>query len=129
MAELRIAEPWEIGARIKRVRKRAGLSGREMNTLIGGSNNLASVMEAGERLTHERLVKIANVCAGKGDLTDDAEVILLFILGLVEDDQIGRLRVLEGDSGGESRAVARRVRKSYQDMGLDLLLSSSGSGR
>ncbi|MGH2820220.1 MAG: hypothetical protein ACRDJ5_06180 [Actinomycetota bacterium] len=88
MATLRTVEDWELGARIKVVRRHAQLSGRKLNELIGGSNNLVSLMEAGERLTHERIVRIANECAGKGDLTDDARTIAQFIYGFVEKDEI-----------------------------------------
>lgn len=61
----------EIGNRVRRVREMANLSARQLRLALGSSDsNLISDIEAGEKkiVDYLRLVHIAKVCAGKGQL-------------------------------------------------------------
>lgn len=61
----------EIGNRVRRVREMANLSARQLRLALGSSDsNLISDIESGKKaiVDYLRLVHIAQVCAGKGQL-------------------------------------------------------------
>lgn len=60
----------EIGERIKFVRRGAGLTGRQLaNLLQNPDEGVTSKLERGLSIDFQRMLRIANVCSGRGGLT------------------------------------------------------------
>lgn len=80
---LRVPSKQEVGQRLRWLRKQAGLSGRGLSRELVGKvdPSLSPDIEKGERLTPQRLMELANIFAGRGDLIDDPEMIVGFING------------------------------------------------
>lgn len=80
---LRVPSKQEVGQRLRWLRKQAGMSGRALSLELLGKVDPSFVpdIEKGSRLTPQRVMELANVFAGKGDLIDDPEMIVGFING------------------------------------------------
>lgn len=78
---LRIPSKQEVGQRLRWLRKQADLSGRALASLLGSNDpGLVPRMEQGASLDHIRLLEIAAVLAGKGQLVDDERALADFML-------------------------------------------------
>lgn len=79
---LETASRTEVGQRVAWLRKQADLNGRDAALLIGVDDpGLFSRIELhGRSFDYERLVDIANVFAGRGQLVDEPKALFNFIL-------------------------------------------------
>lgn len=78
---LRIPTKLEVGQRLRWLRKQADLSGRALAQLLGSNDpGLVPRMEQGHSLDHIRLLEIASVLAGRGQLVSDERAIADFLL-------------------------------------------------
>lgn len=93
-----VVDKQAVGNRIRLVRKyAAGLSGEALARAMGSSDSaLASKMEKGRNLDHDKMKLVAAICAGKGMLRDTSpEDILAFLEGRIDELPV----VLHGHSG------------------------------
>ncbi len=84
---IRIPTNEEIGERIRFVREASRLSGRQFSELLGFPDDptLSSKLNRGERLSRERLGKIASICAGKGFLYETTpEAVMDYLEGRID---------------------------------------------
>jgi transcriptional regulator with XRE-family HTH domain len=78
---LRIPSKLEVGQRLRWLRKQADLSGRALASLLGSNDpGLVPRMEQGHSLDHIRLLEIAAVLAGRGQLVKDERPLADFML-------------------------------------------------
>lgn len=78
---LRIPSKLEVGQRLRWLRKQADLSGRALASLLGSNDpGLVPRMEQGSSLDHIRLLEIAAVLAGRGQLVKDERALADFLL-------------------------------------------------
>lgn len=80
----------EIGLRIRWVRIQAGwIKARELAAALGDKDlGIFTKIEKGYSLTPWRLAAIADLCAGRGNVVNDADKVLGFIHGTKEQEDI-----------------------------------------
>lgn len=87
---LRTPNRLEIGQRVRWLRKQADYSGRALASAIGATDTgiMTKIEKHGDSLDIERVVRIANACAGRGPIIEDEKLVYDFLMGFVEDPRM-----------------------------------------
>lgn len=125
---LRIPSKLEVGQRLRWLRKQADLSGRALASLLGSNDpGLVPRMEQGHSLDHIRLMEIAAVLAGRGQLVTDERALADFLLFGGEVVAVLRPTLDLVPPVDEARnASPSKGRKNLSPRPLEALTSTSG---